>query len=155
MSPPPEASNPGISQANAGFYAGANLAYSDAKNADVDGSRFGINFGYDFPLFIPLAAELEYSYNDMGNVEISSYGANGYFFIPFPIVSPYLGYGVGTADTDSVGGSAEESYQNFIAGVRFDLPVLPLSISAEYRLQKIEGAGDDIMQALLGVKYMF
>ena len=76
----------------------------------------------------------------------------GHFFLPFPIVSPYLGYGLGRINLkDSKDGS--QGMNQFVAGVKYKIPVAPIAVSTEYRYIMADKV--DLYQLLLGVKYMF
>ncbi len=144
-----------VSPSHAGFYAGLNTSLFSklkAKPVKLSGHQDILNFGYNFPWFIPVEVEAEYSLGKYEKQKTNSYGLVGHFFLPFPIVSPYLGYGLGRINLkDSKDGS--QGMNQFVAGVKYKIPVAPIAVSTEYRYIMADKV--DLYQLLLGVKYMF
>ena len=142
----------GISaKSHAGFYAGfSNTLFSKIHDkSNISGYQRIINLGYNFPWFVPAEIEGEYSFGKYKSQDVSSYGITGHFFIPAPVVSPYLGYGIGSMEMKS----KDQSIHQFVAGVKYKIPVAPIAILAEYRY--ILGNEADVTQSLLGIKYIF
>lgn len=143
--------------ANAEFYASlgagtsinsgstiTNHVRSTYKNTPV----YSLAGGYELPFIssiidTTIRAEGEYLRirpKSKGEGKDSSFDgvmANGYVNIPFPIVDPYVGMGVGMARFDHNNSIA---YQG-IAGLDYALPMLPLTVSGEYRYLNLNEDG--------------
>lgn len=146
-------------------------------------ASFGLHAGYELPAIIPvpLRVEGEYLYQKADVTEVSmagyiddvptgaptvdddpnaeltntSFMVNAYVGIPgVPVVKPYVGLGVGMAQTDieitddtdptqsfKIEGEWGLSYQ-FMLGAEYTLPAIPLSFSAEYRYTTYESNPD-------------
>jgi len=142
-----------VSTSHAGFYAGLNTSLFStmkAKHSKTAGHQHTVNFGYNFPWFVPVEVEAEYSFSKYESQKANSYGLIGHFFLPAPIVSPYLGYGIGSM---TIKNGNDQAINQFIAGVKYKIPVAPIAVSSEYRY--IIADKVDLYQLLLGVKYMF
>lgn len=145
----------GISPSHAGFYAGLNTSLFSklkAKPTKLSGHQDTLNFGYNFPWFIPIEVEGEYSFSKYEKQKVNSYGLTGHFFLPFPIVSPYLGYGLGRINLKN-SSTGSQGMNQFVAGVKYKIPVAPIAVSTEYRYIMADKV--DLYQLLLGIKYMF
>lgn len=74
-----------------------------------------------------------------GSYDISAVMANLYFTFPMAVITGYVGAGIGQASAElSIDSSSDETdeevaYQ-FMTGVEFDIPGMPLKIAAEYKL---------------------
>lgn len=106
--------------------------------AGVDSDRnVSAALGYQVDFLFKPRAEIEYLYTrahyDGHKADMNSVLVNGYVTIPFPVLDPYVGIGVGRVrlnhDDSTIGQG--------IAGLEFELPVVPLTVGAEYRYLKV------------------
>lgn len=132
--------------ASAEFYASVGLGATynrgsiirDGHKDDYDTSAsYSLAVGYDLPIIDLVRIEAEYLHNrsDIDNaggaVSMNALMANGYVDIPFPIplLTPYVGAGIGYARLESDNVAA---FQGMI-GVDAEIFVLPIIGSLEYR----------------------
>ncbi len=93
----------GATAANAGFYGtiglGSTLEAEMVGVGDTTQSEFAqsIAVGYKIPI-LPLKVEIESYRGPIDNTTLNATILNGYAMLPIPIVSPYVGIGVGKAD---------------------------------------------------------
>ncbi|MDD4519626.1 MAG: outer membrane beta-barrel protein [Alphaproteobacteria bacterium] len=134
-----------FSKAQAGMYVGAGLgiAGNSGEAAEVATSQdydyksspaYSLSLGYDVPI-LPIRVEGEFIRNsaklkEIGNkVFLNGLMANAYVNLPFPIVSPYIGAGVGFVRFK---GENTSAYQAML-GVEASIPFVPVKGGVEYR----------------------
>lgn len=113
---------------------------SDYKNTPV--YAFALGYELPFPL-LDARGEVEYlrirpnaKYGSDSKIDAAF--INGYADIPLiPIVDPYVGIGIGYARFDHTNTPALQG----MAGLEYEIPVLPLTIGAEYRYMKVNETG--------------
>lgn len=132
--------------ASAEFYVSAGLGATynrgsiirDSHKDDYDTSAsYSLAVGYDLPIIDLVRIEAEYLHNRSdvddagGAVSMNAFMANGYVDIPLPLplLTPYVGAGIGYARLESDNVMA---YQGII-GVDAEIFVLPIIGSLEYR----------------------
>ncbi|MCT4552308.1 MAG: porin family protein [Alphaproteobacteria bacterium] len=172
-----------VNNANAGllgeFYLGGSIHSADTDNNDKSDSGYSVAFGWELPIpVLDIRAEIEYNKmgdaKDNNDVEYESIMANAYIDIPFPtpLLSPYVGAGVGkiTDGTVNVGGPVGDveleedgiGYQ-YMVGLDINIPATPFYTSLEYRKIvnpfTVEGGigEDDLEQDVVSLKarYVF
>lgn len=136
--------------AHAGFYGSLGVgSTTDIELEDNTGTKFSVDsdvaysvaVGYEVPL-LPLRVEAE-SISMRGadgdfagdSYSMNALMLNAYAGLPIPIVSPYIGAGVGEgiATLDNSGSSGYTSAYQVMAGLDVSLPLLPFSVGVEYR----------------------
>ncbi len=165
----------GIS-AKADFYAGAGLGMS-FNNGSIDDVRgfkdsykdtpaYALYGGYELPLpLLDVRGEVEYlrlkpkaKYGKSRTMDAAI--ARAIAVVPFvPLVDPYVGLGLGYARYDH----ANVALQEVTAGVEYELPLMPVTVGAEYRYLKTnEKAGKWYSESkfhtnilMLKAKYLF
>lgn len=148
-----------IQEANAGFYMGANISgYSKADLEktiqDKDAMFWSVALGYKLPFLIPLSIEAEYSQNKLEMDTMKTFNANAYFFVPFiPIVSPYVGVGVGNTKVKLETEAKNNLLTQYMGGVMVKVPFFPVAANIEYRYMDFHK--NNISQIVMGIKYMF
>lgn len=129
--------------ARAGMYVSAGIGYAknkgDVKFSNVkedykSSSAYSIALGYDLPV-VPLRFEGEFFSNSAKvehtkkHVRYNALMGNAYLNLPFPIVSPYVGAGVGYV---RLKGDNVSAWQGMV-GVETNIPLVPLKGGLEYR----------------------
>ncbi len=119
--------------ANAGVYVQGGMGIGIDSDRSISAA-----VGYEFDFLVKPRAEIEYLYTrahyDGHKSDLNAAFANAYLTIPFvPLVDPYVGAGIGRARLNHDDSAVAQG----IAGLEFELPVLPLSIGAEYRYLKL------------------
>ncbi|MBN2676232.1 MAG: porin family protein [Alphaproteobacteria bacterium] len=138
----------GAMPATAGFY--GSLGVGSALSASVedadadDGAAYAIAVGSDVPL-LPVRVEVEsfdiqfgdltYSTDNYGKFSAHGLMLNAYAGLPIPVVSPYIGAGIGKAQTSATEAHASktESAYQLMAGIELSIPLLPFALGVEYR----------------------
>lgn len=117
----------------------------DGHKDDYDTSAsYSLAFGYDLPFIDLVRIEAEYMHNRSdiekagGAVSMNALMANGYVDLPLPLplITPYVGAGLGYARLESDNVMA---YQGII-GVDAEIFVLPIIGSLEYRYMETNRA---------------
>jgi len=116
----------------AAFYAQGGVGAGIDSNRNVS-----VALGYQVDFLLKPRAEIEYLYTrvnyDAHKKDMNSVFINGYLTIPFPLIDPYVGVGLGHArlnHDDSPVGQA-------ILGLEYDFSLLPIAVGAEYRYLKL------------------
>ncbi len=148
----------GATSANAGFYGSVGLGNSmgvDFEGGAESNGGFSnlIAVGYKVPL-LPIKVELENFHYDGGSVDtlagsstiVNGTMINAYAALPTPIVSPYIGIGVGQGDmtVDYVGTSGRTGAIQGMVGLELDIPLIPVNFAVEYRVTRIDWDGDNM-----------
>jgi|GEM_PF-3178877 len=138
-----------------------------ARGHYKDSTVYSLAVGYDLPFVDLVRVEGEYIHNRVklsrgaGKTNLDGVFANVYATIPFPLplVSPYVGAGMGPVRYES------DTLMGFqlMAGVDAEIFVIPLIASLEYRYQRLdnksktsEGTYKSYMHALMAkVRYEF
>ncbi len=129
--------------AQAGMYIGAGLGYAKNKG-DVkfssfkedykSSSTYSVAVGYDLPV-VPVRLEGELFSNSSKiehtkkHVRYNALMGNAYVNLPFPIVAPYVGAGVGYV---RLKGDNVSAWQGMF-GVETNIPLIPVTGGLEYR----------------------
>ena len=134
--------------ANAGllvdFYAGGTYGvggqtlFMDDDHESMSAQSYGAFFGMDLPL---VRIEGEYNYTNSDDMHLNLALVNAYLKLPTPVITPYIGAGVGTTFysqyhlTNHTNIDIEDAiaYQGML-GVTFDLPLMPITIDVEGRV---------------------
>lgn len=131
--------------ANAGllldFYAGGTYGvggqtmFIEDDHESMSAQSYGAVFGMDLPL---LRVEAEYNYMDSDDLHMNLALVNGYIKLPTPVITPYIGAGVGTSFFSQyhLGHHTNIDIEDVIAyqgmlGVTFDIPLMPITIDVE------------------------
>lgn len=119
--------------ASAGMYVQGGLGTGIDSDRSVSAA-----LGYQLGFLLKPRAEIEYLYTrahyDGHKSDLNSVFANGYLTIPFvPFVDPYVGAGIGHARLNHDDSAVAQG----ILGLEFGVPVLPLTMGAEYRYLKL------------------
>ena len=134
--------------ANAGllvdFYAGGTFGiggqtlFMDDDHESMSAQSYGAVFGMDLPL---VRIEGEYNYTDSDDMHLNLAMVNAYLKLPTPVITPYIGAGVGTTFSSQyhLNGHTNIDIDDAIAyqgmlGVTFDLPLMPITIDVEGRV---------------------
>ena len=120
--------------------AGQNIAFipSNSVTGSSDeisksANSYGMFFGVEMPA---IRVELEYQYLNSKSVDLNALMLNGYYkFLPGPMVSPYIGAGVGTAFSGNYGDEATDTSTAFQAmlGLQVSFPTTPIYLDIEAR----------------------
>lgn len=107
-------------------------AFADGDNYSKSAQSYGAAIGFDIPI---VRAEVAYDYlnSDFGKLQAGF--INAYLKMPTPMVSPYIGAGVGqifSGDIESIDVEDAMAYQGML-GLTFNIPVLPFKVDAEAR----------------------
>lgn len=148
--------------AGATIGAGAATMFLDDKDETHSAQSYGAVVGLDIPVF---RFELEYDYMQPNEANLHLGMINAYLKMPTPVVSPYIGGGIGNVFGGKVGDIDLDSvvaYQGML-GVTFNIPVLPLKVDAEGRalyapnLYDIANVQPDLLQyeVRLKLRYVF
>lgn len=152
----------GITSANAGNtlvdpYVGAMVGLGGytvfhSHDYDTQSSKiYGAVAGVDIPLF---RIEAEYNYLDADEFNTNLAMLNAYVKAPLVMLKPYLGVGAGmvfSGKYNHVDTESNTAYQA-MAGVTFDIPVLPIKLDVEGRvlysndIVKIDNTKLDLLQ---------
>lgn len=134
--------------ANAGllvdFYAGGTYGvggqtlFMEDDHESMSAQSYGAFFGMDLPL---VRIEGEYNYTNSDDMHLNLALVNAYLKLPTPVITPYIGAGVGTTFysqyhlTNHTNIDIEDAiaYQGML-GVTFDLPLMPITIDVEGRV---------------------
>lgn len=117
-------------------------AYRHGLKSDYDTSAmYSVAVGYELPVFDLLRVEGEYLHNraelskNLGKTTLDAAMANAYVNIPFPVplLTPYVGAGIGYARFES---SNRIAYQGMI-GLDAEIFVIPVVGSLEYRYTEL------------------
>ncbi len=126
---------------------GGITAFSDDENHSKSAQSYGAAIGLDVAI---VRAEVAYDYlnSDFGKLQAGF--INAYLKMPTPMLSPYIGAGVGqifSGDFESIDVKDTMAYQGML-GLTFNIPVLPFKVDAEaraiYAPDIFEIAGTDI-----------
>ncbi len=111
---------------------GGATMFDDEKDYSKSSQSYGASAGVDISI---IRAEVAYDYlnSDMGKLQAGF--INAYLKMPTPMISPYIGGGVGQifkGDIETIDVQDTMAYQGML-GLTFNIPVLPFNIDAEAR----------------------
>ncbi len=111
---------------------GGITAFADGDSYSKSAQSYGAVVGFDIPI---VRAEVAYDHlsSDMGDLNAGF--INAYLKMPTPMISPYIGAGVGQifdGDIETVEIKDAMAYQGML-GLTFNIPVLPFKVDAEAR----------------------
>ncbi len=112
---------------------GGVTAYANHDDRGYSAQSYGAVIGLDVPI-VRMEVAYDFLNSELGKFQVGM--INAYLKMPTPMVSPYLGAGVGTIfDGDIAGFDIDKStaYQAML-GLTFNLPVLPFKIDTEARV---------------------
>lgn len=128
---------------------------------------YGAVLGMDIPMF---RIELEYNYLDTDELKLNTGFVNGYFKLPTPVLSPYIGAGIGMNFSSkyepkylsSIDLDDNILYQGML-GATLNIPVLPFKVDVEGRViyadKLLEYANQDIdliqYEGRIKLRYIF
>ncbi len=111
---------------------GGITAFDSGDNRGNSAQSYGLALGIDVPI-VRIEATYDYLNSDLG--ELHAGFINGYLKMPTPMVSPYIGAGIGNIFNGTVNEldiDTTTAYQAML-GVTFNVPVLPIKVDAEAR----------------------